>query len=355
LIFFFKMITTLPKLKKSIDRWQVVFYVDYKIKRKYVCDVSITEKQAQLLAIDVYAMIFRDYHNTPFVIPEPIQEKNKLISDLELTLSEHIRELRNNSAKTITQKIRMFVKWLNENNYENLATVDFKPSILEQFRIFRIKSCKVNTVKNEIGMIKIIINKMINKDLLQFDVKKVVCKTTESTFKKIYTKEEVTNLFDVAPAVRRLVYSLVHYAFIRVTEILRLTWEDVNLENGIISIDAMKSKNKRNGFVKINNELRKEIERFKEFPESTHHDLKSLICSTYKDKHETSIFHDFYIDRKKAKLNEDLTLYALKHTGVVFEYLIDKDIKKIQIKCRHANISETDKYLNSIRQLFMID
>lgn len=101
--------------------------------------------------------------------------------------------------------------------------------------------------------------------------------------------------------------------------------------------------------VKINDELRKEILLFQESEIPTHKNLKSLICTFYKK--ENNVFSVYRNDRNRARLPKELSLYALKNTGVVFDYLQHKDIKKLQIKCRHASIAETDKYLNSIRQL----
>lgn len=57
-------------------------------------------------------------------------------------------------------------------------------------------------------------------------------------------------------------------------------------------------------------------------------------------------------NRKVLKLAE-LTdqaydLYGWKHTGVIALYLATKDIKLVQVQCRHKDINTTDRYLRDL-------
>lgn len=125
--------------------------------------------------------------------------------------------------------------------------------------------------------------------------------------------------------------SLVHYAFIRSTEILRLKPDDYDFNAKTITVRAEASKTGYAGTVFM-------VKAFQDV-------LGGKVPVFQSDK------PDLYARRfKKAvqALGMNYTLYTLKHTGV--SLLIDAGVSLTEIRdqCRHRNIGQTDRYCQSL-------
>lgn len=125
--------------------------------------------------------------------------------------------------------------------------------------------------------------------------------------------------------------SLIHYAFIRSTEILRLKPEDYDFNANTITVRAEAAKSGYAGTVYM-------VKAFQ--------DVLGGVAPVFKtDK------PDYYARRfKKAvqTLGMDYTLYTMKHCGV--SLLIEAGVSLIEIRdqCRHRNILMTDRYCQSL-------
>jgi integrase len=58
--------------------------------------------------------------------------------------------------------------------------------------------------------------------------------------------------------------------------------------------------------------------------------------------------HNRKVLEKAGLTDQDYDLYGWKQTSVIALYMATKDIKLVQIQCRHKDINTTDKYLRDL-------
>ncbi len=73
---------------------------------------------------------------------------------------------------------------------------------------------------------------------------------------RVMTADEFNAILDVAPEYRRVYYQIALYAMLRWSEIARLDWADLDIEDGTITVRENKAKAKRHDVIPMHSELR---------------------------------------------------------------------------------------------------
>jgi integrase len=139
----------------------------------------------------------------------------------------------------------------------------------------------------------------------------------------------------------RLIYS----TFIRPGELLRLKVGDIDFEGLFITIDGDIAKNHKTQTVDLSDDLAKELKEFVKNSQKTNFLFRNKAGNKV---HDNTFRERFMKHRRRLRLNDQYTVYAFKHTGVIHHYLKFKDVYAIKEKCRHADIKETDNYLRDL-------
>lgn len=156
----------------------------------------------------------------------------------------------------------------------------------------------------------------------------------DSARRKAPTREErdriLAHLKERDPDLYRFV-ALVHYAFIRPAEILRLSAASFDFNASTITVPASAAKTGYAGTVYMVPPLRT---------------LLAGQAPSFRRKNA-----DAYADafrREMKTLGMDYTLYTMKHCGV--SILIEAGVSLVDIRdqCRHRNISTTDRYCRTL-------
>jgi len=132
---------------------------------------------------------------------------------------------------------------------------------------------------------------------------------------------------------------IVYFTFIRPGELARLTWENVDLVEGLIYIPAVAAKTKKSGAVVIPAPLRPFLEKLKS-------DNKSSEAILKRPKFQYTLALRKILS--SLGFGHEYSLYSFKHTGASNLYRAKQDVRLVQKQCRHGSIVSTEKYLRSL-------
>lgn len=330
-------LSCLPKVAKHGDRWNLVYYVNGKMKREYLGNENMSQRQAEQKALPIVARLFRD---------APAESQSETLKELlEQAWEVHVLELRSNTVDVFNCNMRKFMRFIEEKGYADTPAEQVDETAIEAYRVERLKMVNPNTVRKELATVKAVYNRLNRQGKIKVDTKKVVCKRGEEKLKTTYEPDEVQTLFDYAEKEDQemyLLYCMVYYGFVRPAEVLRLQWLDVDLDNRRITLPGTKSKNKKTETVGIPEPL------FAVLNSMCNADKTAYLMPTYAKLCRTVINVKHSAIRRATGLKQGLTIYALKHTGTQHVYRQTSDIKLIQRMCRHGNSSVTDQYLRSL-------
>ena len=143
----------------------------------------------------------------------------------------------------------------------------------------------------------------------------------------------------------------IYYTCIRPKELRELQLKHIDLEKGTIFVPSHISKNKKDAYVNIDPNFRKELDKLdidnydKEF-----YLTGSLVSIIGKTKvGDGTPYRRFIAHLEKLKLlNNNYTLYSFKHTSNVKRFMAGWTLAEIMIANRHASLEQTENYLKDL-------
>lgn len=269
-------------------------------------------------------------------------------------LSEYLtdkKDLRKSSYQTYKSKINTFCKWIDK---QGLTDYNIRELTTEHAKNF-VESLQVSntTVRAYISDLITIFNYLIDKKIVETNifspvVKPKVKKVSKKPFNAQQRSELKKHFSTHKPQVWLLV-QIIYYTLIRPNEARLLTISDIDLNENTILIRAEVSKNKKSQFVAIPKELKTVLENIDIYRYPNNFYL--LGKSGLPDKHcwgrETlSKYHNE--DLRKLGYSEQYSLYSWKHTGAKELAKNTKNVKVVQLQCRHHSLDQTDQYLRDL-------
>lgn len=146
-----------------------------------------------------------------------------------------------------------------------------------------------------------------------------------------------------------LVAQMIFYCFLRPQEIVRLKFQDINIDQGFITTAGINSKSKRTQTIVIPLPLLEYLKtlNFYKYPENWFIISKNLKPGPVEIK-ITRINEAWVIYREKFGLGTK-KLYWLKHTGNGKAADSNMNIRDIQTHNRHSSLEYTQKYILKLR------
>ena len=246
------------------------------------------------------------------------------------------------SYKTILGIFRSYVQ-----GYGGIQCLkDIDPKLLEDYKRTRLAVSKTNTVKNHIIVLKAFFAKTVEWGYLSENPTKWL-KSVEITDAKpirFLTEDEYKRFMETCRKDFALYYPM-FYTFVhtgmRKTELLSLTWDDIDLQNGYIYVrskDGFRPKgiNKKTGLAK-------------ERVIPIHDGVKKVIRSIPGTKGKVFDQHNrprriLIQIAKKAGIKGLSRLHELRHSYASFLLKKGVDIYKIKELLGHSDIRDTMKY-----------
>jgi len=276
------------------------------------------------------------------------------------------RQWRETSLKT--RKFRIYKYIIPElGNYklQKLSRLQY-----QKFINNKLESLKVNTVKSIHTTFMTIVNKAVEHGIL--DRNKFqgisISKGDEEEKIKFLTKEEVEKLMMVARTFGFDEYMAVFILLrtgLRKGELLALTWDDIDFENKLMSINKNRNHlgifppktKKSNRTISLDNHLIKELKSFLTWQKKNK--LKSMV---YEENDFVMVdekgvpYTEWKINKILAKICKKANLpiigpHALRHTHAVMLLESGVDIKTVSDRLGHTKINMTaDVYLHITRK-----
>ncbi len=242
-----------------------------------------------------------------FFLKEIYQEE-KIIKDTFYDFVKYLDKEKKISKRSINRKIsaiKFYFKYLSTHNY-----IKFNPfSDLEHFKIKQKTPVFLNF--DEV------------KSLLEADIEE------KNLFKKV--RDE-------------LIVELLYSTGIRVSELISLNIEDINLQENIIRV---KGKGGKERIVIFGNKAKEKIKRFIELLKTKKYfSLKSPLIQNLKGKRITSRAVQLIIKERAVKCGilKDVTPHVLRHTFATHLLNQGMDLRLIQQLLGHSNLSTTQIY-----------
>ncbi len=272
---------------------------------------------------------------------------------LSVYLIEKKPTLRKSSYQTYKSKINIFCQWLDK---QDLALLPINELTVDHAALFiaTLKHKSTTTQKAYINDLKTVFNhfknekKLISINIFEHIIKPKVKKTPQKPFNPAQRHELKKYFGENHPQIFLLV-QLIFYTLIRPNEARLLLISDIDTEEGTITMRAEISKNKKTQIVALPNELKKTLLEWKIYDYPANYYLLGK-GGTPANKHWG---RETLIKKHNGELRNlgyplCYSLYSWKHTGAKSLAKIAKNIKAVQLQCRHASLDQTDQYLRDL-------
>ena len=284
----------------------------------------------------------KDFENVPqnYTIVAALKEiheiriKNKIIGETSISRQKSFNKL--------------FNDYLVENKLDKFLVSEITKKHIQNY-IDNLEA-QNSTKNNYLKYLKAMFNEMLSREWIE--------KKPTQNIKRLKVTESQSIAFESSdlPKLKKMLIEhsnelyifcmFIFYTFIRPIELRRLTVGSVDLEKNRILVEGSQSKNKKTQYVMISKQFASILLEYK-FLERPKTD--ALFSLNNNLKYSKNYFaSEFSKLCRKNDFPKKYALYGWKHTGVSEHYKISKDIKFIQMQCRHSSLDETNKYLKGL-------
>lgn len=226
---------------------------------------------------------------------------------------------------------------------------EFTPFIIEQYRQYRKKlGMKGATINREIGVLRRMMTMAENYGWINYNpaVKRYIKPLKVENKKiKILDKQEVATLLKccyVECEFLKPIFLCALHTGMRKSEILQLEWENVDIEQQLITI--LKQKNGKKSEIPISSPLLLEFKKLKLQKSSKYVFVNPLTNAPY-----VNIRYSIQKVFKRAGL-ENFTFHGLRHTACTRLIELNVPLDVVKDIMRHSNINITLDVYNHIKQ-----
>lgn len=246
-----------------------------------------------------------------------------LIKKLEVEL-----KLRNYSAKTIKSYLYEIKKFLEYSKNKGL-----NEEVVKEYILQKLKNKNPFSVSHSISIISFFFEKILKQKI------NIPKPKRNKTLPNILTIKEIKDMLDITSNIKhKLIIKLLYGCGLRVSEIVNLKKEDVNLEEKLIKIKLAKGKKDR--FVKIPDSLLNEL---KNYCELTSEEI--LFPSNRGGKLTTATIQAIVENSaRRAKIKKRVYPHLLRHSFATHLLEQGTDLRIIQKLLGHSDIKTTQIY-----------
>lgn len=266
--------------------------------------------------------------------------------------ANHLQEQNRFSQNTISSYLRDAKKYIEFLDDIKIKLENTSQATLIAYIISMQKSGKSNsTIARAIVSLKIFYEFLKNKDIVDIGKIEIEPPKLEKNPPRILTRDEVEKLLsspkedDIKGIRDKAMLELLYATGIRVSELINLNLEDVNLEHGYI---ICKSK-KRDRIIPIGSYAISAIEKY----------LRHSRPYLARKRDEEALFLNFNGERmtrqgfwkivkfyaQSAGIDKEITPHVLRHSFATHLIENGADVRAVQQMLGHADISTTQRYL----------
>jgi len=255
--------------------------------------------------------------------------KEELLNSLKREL-----EIRNFSKKTIKSYLHSTEKFL-----EYAKNIELNESKVKDYLQILIKKQNPSTVSAKLSALEFFFKKILNIEL------KIHHPKRNKTIPDILTQKEVKDMINATNNIKhKLILKVLYGCGLRVSEVVNLRKESLNLEEGLIKISLAKGKKDR--FVKIPDSIKEELKSYCNLSEDA-----VLFPSNRKGKLTTATIQAIVENAaKKAEIKKNVHPHTLRHSFATHLLEQGTDLRIIQKLLGHSDIKTTQIYLQVSQQ-----
>ncbi|MBE7629757.1 tyrosine-type recombinase/integrase [Tenacibaculum piscium] len=365
----------IPAELKENKVWEIVYYAidpyetkaNNRLKRKrhrvrYFKSKKTRRIYAQSIVIKLNEQLMRGW--TPFYCGNnsPIQEQKPLkkvkLFDVfdnylhQINQQTAKKSLRPDTLRAYTSYIKNLKAFLTEKKQANCEVSYFNQKFCRSFldMIFYERKNSARTHNNYLGFISLFNRWLIKRDYLKVDFTSFIDKIRVSEkIRTIIPLKERTEIFNHLEKDNKHYFALCYTAFyclIRRTELSKLKVADVILKNGIISIPADVSKNRKSQIVTIPNQLIHVLIEHLKYAKNDDFLFSDDNFKPGEKQLEPKKISDTWTKYKKQlKFSNSYQWYSLKDTGITNYLHLGIPTIDVRNQARHYSIKQTEEYL----------
>jgi integrase len=288
-------------------------------------------------------------------------DKHKMPA-LEAISKEYINYQRNIKQKRSWKKDQEHLRHFCRE-FGNLKLSKITIKHIDDYKLKRVNEVKPVTVNRELEVLRHLFYLARKWDKFRGDnpVAKAGLFKTESQRIRILTEDEEIRLLNLSEPHLKPIIQMALMTGLRKGELLKLTWDDVNLDTNIITVRAENSKSKKSRKIPISSALRiilveQKLKTDHKNSEEENAEKKSYVFLTpegkpYSGKNPSALKRCFNTALKRAEV-ERLVFHDLRHTCAT--RMAERGASIIAVKeiLGHSDIKTTMKYFHPEKSLY---
>lgn len=304
--------------------WYIDYYVKGRRKRK---KIGPSKKLAEQVLKDVHLKIARGEYLGIY------EEKKILFDEYAQQYLDYCKA--NKAASTYERRERLNIRLLT-SAFKERYLFDITPHMIEKYKALRLQSVTPASVNRELACLKHMFTKAIEWGYVKTNPAKGVKLLKEPPGRLRYLRpNEVESLLKACTShIRPIVVTALNTGM-RKSEILRLRWAEVDLENRKITVTN--SKNNEVRVIPINQTLHKELTAI---PRES--DSKYVFCD--QNGHPVGDFKKAFSSALKRAGIVDFRFHDLRHTFGSQLVMQGVDLRTVQQVMGHKAIKMTMRY-----------
>ena len=260
------------------------------------------------------------------------------------------KKLSNNTLQSYKRDITQYESYINEENLQYLKVT--KDDIKKYLENLKNIGKKTSTISRNLASIRSFYQYLVRTKKIKEDpTEGIQSPKVEKRVPSVLSSKEVELLLEQPKAVDlkgirdKAMLEFAYATGMRVTEIINLNLEDVNLKEGYVSCtNANKQRNIPLGAISIN-ALKEYIKKARPYLIKSE-DEKSLFVNINGKRLTRQGFWKivkFY--KEQAHIEKDITPHVLRHSFATHLLQNGADLKAIQVMLGHSDISSTQVYM----------
>ena len=269
---------------------------------------------------------------------------------LFLVFLQKDKKLSNNTLQSYKRDITQYESYINEENLQYLKVT--KDDIKKYLENLKNIGKKTSTISRNLASIRSFYQYLVRTKKIKEDpTEGIQSPKVEKRVPSVLSSKEVELLLEQPKAVDlkgirdKAMLEFAYATGMRVTEIINLNIEDVNLKEGYVSCtNANKQRNIPLGAISIN-ALKEYIKKARPYLIKSE-DEKSLFVNINGKRLTRQGFWKivkFY--KEQAHIDKDITPHVLRHSFATHLLQNGADLKAIQVMLGHSDISSTQVYM----------
>ena len=260
------------------------------------------------------------------------------------------KKLSNNTLQSYKRDITQYESYINEENLQYLKVT--KDDIKKYLENLKNIGKKTSTISRNLASIRSFYQYLVRTKKIKEDpTEGIQSPKVEKRVPSVLSSKEVELLLEQPKAVDlkgirdKAMLEFAYATGMRVTEIINLNLEDVNLKEGYVSCtNANKQRNIPLGAISIN-ALKEYIKKARPYLIKSEDEKTLFVNINGKRLTRQGFWKIVKFYKEQAHIDKDITPHVLRHSFATHLLQNGADLKAIQVMLGHSDISSTQVYM----------